>query len=139
MDKLAKLVQKKGKTLPAHEMGAKLAALGGIKEEADKVMQDNVRGLPHMKKVSVMSPDKEGLELGLDKAKELVGHGEGADEESEEEHLHPGIHEEVAKHLLGEHGGEDEEGESEPEPTVEALDAKIAKLLELKKHMMMTK
>lgn len=151
-DQLQKLASKKQKKMTPNEMHAKMSALGGIKDEADKVMNDDVSGLPKLKKVSVLSTDKHGLEEGLDKAKELVGedgddeHEGGVDEldkasrednEMEEEKLHPGIHAEVAKHLMttAPHDGDEHEDDEEVQPSLDAIEAKIAHLMEMKKHM----
>lgn len=125
---LAKLVEKKKKKLAPHEMHAKMMALDGLKGEAEKVMQDDVKGLPKLKKVSVMAPNDEDLEEGLDTAKELLSGGE-----DEPEDMHAALAKHLGHKMEGEHEGMEDMSE---EPTLEAVEAKIAKLMELKKHLM---
>lgn len=73
---------KKVKMKP-HEKAAKMKALDDLKG----VMQDMMRGdLDSVKKVTVAADSKEGLEEGLDKAKEMLPHGE---DELEEEASEP--------------------------------------------------
>lgn len=69
---------------------AKLKALEGLKQVAMDMMGENFKKdkseLDGLKKVTVAAPDKEGLEKGLEKAKELAGSmPELADESSEDE------------------------------------------------------
>ena len=67
----------------SNEKEAKLSALMGLKEEMQKLMGDDVKGL---KKVTVASDSPDGLEKGLEKAKEMLGSEEVAlGSEKEEE------------------------------------------------------
>jgi cbb3-type cytochrome oxidase cytochrome c subunit len=60
---------------------AKKNALMGIRKQATDAMDADLQGL---KKVTVASPDEDGLEAGLDKAKELL-EGEEQEEKAPEE------------------------------------------------------
>lgn len=60
-----------------------LQEMTGLMREKNK---NGIEEMRKMKKVSVMAPDKEGLEEGLEKAQELVHKGPDMDEESPEEH-----------------------------------------------------
>ena len=79
---------KKNKKSPI-ELKAKSSALEKILGDAEGEMGGK---LDKMKKVTVAAPDKSGLEKGLDKAKEILGHSanpalsgaESADEEESE-------------------------------------------------------
>lgn len=51
---------------------AKMSMLQALLHEMHGMMGQDLHGL---KKVEVAAPDKQGLSAGLDKAKELVGHG----------------------------------------------------------------
>lgn len=70
MNKLDKLMEKKGKKLSPVEQRAKSDVLSKLRGEASEMMGSKLDGL---KKVSVAAPDKDGLEAGLSKAKELLG------------------------------------------------------------------
>jgi len=127
-DKLAKLMGEKKKISPI-EQKAKMNVLEQLKKDMQDMMGDKVAGL---KKVTVASPDKEGLELGLEKAKSFLGEGEPESEESEEHELSesPEIeseeHQDHMKLALGESPQELSE-ESEEE-----IDSKIQELLKKK-------
>lgn len=83
MKMLEKLMEKKGKaSLDPEYKSAKMDVLKALHGEMGKMMGDDVRGL---KKVTVASPDSEGLEQGLEKAKEMLEGGEELDEEMEDE------------------------------------------------------
>lgn len=88
MDKLEKLMAKKrpGKEMSDVEKEAKMGVVGDLRKMASEAMGDKLRGL---KKVSVAAPDQEGLEMGLEKAKEIVG--EGMEESPEDEQSPEGI------------------------------------------------
>lgn len=77
MQSLLKLLKKKaekGDYISESDKAAKLSVLDAL----DKMMDDeNAAG---MKKVTVMAPDKEGLEAGLEKAKDVVEKKEAAEE-----------------------------------------------------------
>lgn len=144
-DRLKKLKKKhdEQKMSPIHQKG-KLQALGELRKMAQDLMGEHLHGL---KKVSVMAPDKEGLEEGLRKAEELVGHGDmspaavehmghmepDGDEDGMEEH------EEEAQELPEEGQAEEDaeladDGEEAPEDE-EELDRKIKELMEKKARL----
>lgn len=157
-EKFDKLLAKKGKKISPAEQKAKGDVLSDLHGQASDAMGDK---LMQMKKVSVMSPDKQGLEEGLDKAKELLnnvpndtddnnyqaveGHGDAHDEDSgtNEEHeggpvYPPGSdHQEESMESPEEENQEVEQG-LEPEDhamSEEELDKKIALLTQLKAKM----
>lgn len=73
MDKLNKLIDKKkkdGKGLSDMEKHAKMGVVGAMKDMANEGLHEKLGGL---KKATVMSDSKEGLEAGLDKAQQIVG------------------------------------------------------------------
>jgi hypothetical protein len=85
MEMIQKLAKKKGKDDELDPMykDAKMGVLKDIHKMASDSMADDVKG---MKKVTVASPDEEGLEKGLDKAKELLNSSpEDAEDDSEDE------------------------------------------------------
>lgn len=85
MNDLKKLMEMKGKKkLDPMAKKAKLGVLGELKKYASDMMTNDVKGL---KKVTVAAPDEEGLEEGMDKAKELLGSEEEEDEAVEGESL----------------------------------------------------
>ena len=70
-DMMKKLLDKKKEDkglMSDEEQSAKLAVLKGLRSKDDSM----VNKLKGMKKVSVMSDSSEGLEAGLEKAKEIV-------------------------------------------------------------------
>jgi hypothetical protein len=79
------------------EKSAKMSVLKDLKQQANEALGGKLKG---MKKVSVLAKDEEGLEKGLDKAKEIVGGMEEMSEESEDQ----------------EEMGEEESDESEDKP-----------------------
>jgi hypothetical protein len=95
MDMLKELMKKKGKKddIDPTYKHAKMGVLKHISDMASGAMGEDIKGL---KKVTVASSDREGLEDGLETAKKLVSKkGEaldtnsfetGDDEEKEEEH-----------------------------------------------------
>ena len=100
---------------------AKLKVLKELRSMASGMMGDDLKdGM--MKKVTVASPNKEGLKEGLDKAKEILGE-HAPDEGSDEEEASESPEEEAS---------EDEDLEN---CSPEEIDAKIAKLQEYKKKM----
>lgn len=138
-DKLAKMMGEKKKLSPI-EQKAKMGVLEQLKKDMQGMMGEKVAGL---KKVTVASNDKHGLEEGLDKAKSMIHGGvddvqapesddekdaedqDGSDplEEPEEEQAEHTGHMEMA---LGHAPGEESE---------EELDAKIQELLKKKAAM----
>lgn len=68
MKDLKDILGKKSSIDPV-EKEAKLAAIKGMRKMAGDMMADDMKS---MKKVTVAAPDQEGLEAGLEKAKEVV-------------------------------------------------------------------
>jgi hypothetical protein len=70
MDKMKKMLEKKkGHKLSDVERDAKMSVVNNMKDMASSMMGDHIKGL---KKVTVASDSKEGLQSGLDKAKDLM-------------------------------------------------------------------
>jgi hypothetical protein len=117
------------------EKKAKLTALGAANDMATEALKGKLSGI---KKVSVVSDDKQGLEKGLEKAKKIVGAVESEDESEDES--------EGGISRLGYHGDEDEEEgescemdeESEPQDE-EEIDTMIAHLMKMKEKMQSSK
>lgn len=65
------------KKMSEHEKNAKMGVLHHLKQMAEGMMKDHMDG-HGMKKVSVMSDSPEGLQEGLEKAKQLAGHADMA-------------------------------------------------------------
>lgn len=157
-DRLKRLMKAKMAKQLEHPMDrkAKMDAMGDLHKMASDLMGSRLHGL---KKVSVMSNDKEGLEEGLDKAKgilegHLEDHGvsdtspEVADDMAHEEHE---TNSEEESETPDEQVHEEAEGVEplEHEPLVhhevggeephdmdeEELDRRLAHLMELKKRM----
>jgi len=101
-----------------------MSTLMDLKKEMSKLMSNDIKGL---KKVTVASPTGEGLEAGLDKAKELVDTTEESEEKPEGDFKFPSEKPEM----------EHSEEVSEEDMTVEQLDEKIAELQAIKKSKMM--
>lgn len=81
----------------------KLSALKKIREIASQCMQDDMKS-GGLKKVSVLSDSPEGLEKGLEKAKEIVDSGstesmEGSEPEEYEDMMDDGSQEESVDSL----------------------------------------
>lgn len=112
-DKLMKMMGEKKKLSPI-EQKAKMGVLEQLKKDMQDMMGEKVAGL---KKVTVASSDKHGLEEGLKKAKEMIHGGDEPDS-----HL-PLEHDEEAM--------EDESPEEESSETPEMEDS------EHKDHMQM--
>jgi hypothetical protein len=144
MDKFKK-VMAKGKSIPEDKAKAKLHVLKDLKEHAMGLMGDK------LKKVTVAADSKEGVEKGLDKAKEIL-HRMPASVDGEEEEVCPECSgegcpmcegEESAEHEAsespefesGEHEGMDEESSDESEMSEEELDAKIQELMKKKEAL----
>lgn len=75
LDKLAGSKKEEGDDSHAE---AKMQVLHELRDMAMEMMGSRAKGkMPHeMHGVEVMAPDKEGLEKGLDMAKQLSGHGQ---------------------------------------------------------------
>lgn len=128
-DKLMEKKKKDGGKMRPEEKEAKMGVLENLKQAMSESMSGKLGGL---KKVTVASDSTEGLKKGLDKAKEITGHlpeSEGEDEESPDHEAAESVEEETAEHEAGSEESEDEEY------TPEEIDAKIQKLLALKKKM----
>lgn len=69
MDKLLK--KKKGMEIPEDQKQVKMDLLEKLMGSMDGLMGDGLKG--KLKKVTVASDSKQGLESGLDKAKQMVG------------------------------------------------------------------
>lgn len=88
--KLMEMVKKKGRKVSDVEGESLKNVLEDLMGQASSAMADKVKD--KMKKVSVMSDSREGLEQGLDKAKDtLEGMPESEDEEEPVEHDSMGI------------------------------------------------
>lgn len=112
MHKLEKLLEKKkqeGKSLSPMESAAKASVLEELRSMASEHMGKKLDGL---KKVSVASDSKEGLEHGLEKAREMVGSPEG------EEDCEPGESEDEANETP-----EEQQAEAEATPEDHAREA----------------
>lgn len=151
MNKLQKMLDKKkmgGHGLSDIERDAKMSVVDAMKEMANDEMSGRLNGL---KKVSVASNSPEGLEKGLDKAKELVRKGpEASLHDSDMEDLEEDAHEDLdhdneegespehQEKVLGHLPEEDHEmapGEEESEyghMSEDELDAKLQELMKLK-------
>lgn len=143
--KFIKMLQKKkaeSGDMSDNEKTAKEHVVKGLRDMASGMMGDKLKGL---KKVTVASDSAEGLHDGLEKAKDLIGHGEEGDElgdsgsdhelddtesgddrgdsemsgdgSPDDEHEDPG---------MSEHGDEDEETEEELDQKLKDLMAKKA-------------
>lgn len=85
-DKMKKLIDSKkaaGKGINGVEKAAKSHVIGAMKQMANDEINDRLGGL---KKVSVMSDSKDGLEHGLDKAKDILGHSPMPSDEGDDSH-----------------------------------------------------
>lgn len=140
MSKIHELLQKKAKEqskpLGGPEKDAKLRAV----KEMRKMASDEMSGpLKSLKKVTVASDSPQGLEHGLDKAKEIMHGGEQDEQDPDMEHLeeetgedldHDNEEGEPAEHaekVLG-HEAEPEHGDEDDDLSPEEIQAKIAEL-----------
>lgn len=79
MKDLMELLKKKKKGEPLPE-NYKKAKMGVLKEIGDMASSDMGEGIKGLKKVTVASPDKEGLEKGLGLAEKMISKSEDGDE-----------------------------------------------------------
>jgi hypothetical protein len=81
---LGKLMAKKGADdeMDPNYKQSKMKVLKDLHDEMSKLMAGDLGGL---KKVTVAAPDKQGLQEGLSKAQELMGHGVNLDDDSNPE------------------------------------------------------
>lgn len=115
-DKMMKMMMDKkagAKKLDPEYKKVKMGLLKDLHGDMGKMLGEDFKG---MKKVTVASPDSEGLAQGLDKAEEMLGMEES--EEGEESEMCPVCGDACAGHELSE------------------LDSKIAELEALKAKMM---
>lgn len=119
MSDIKEMLGKKPKMQDEDKKMAKLKALKSLREEMGASEKDGLSKAMSMKKVSVMAPDKEKLEEGLDKAKELV-------EEMPEE-MSPAHAE--AEEMMEEEGDEEDMSLEDIEELMKELEAKKAALL----------
>jgi hypothetical protein len=109
---LLKKKMKSGDKLEGTEKEAMRGAIGGLRKMAADMMREDMDGkMSSLKKVTVASDSKEGLEKGLDKAKEIV---EGKEEDYEDEKFSP-------------EGDSDEESADDIEAAIMKLQEKLAK------------
>lgn len=111
MKDLEKILMKKKESgkLSDEEAQAKMDVLQELMEMAHQAMGSKVKnGMDEMKKVSVMAPDKEGLEEGLEKAQELVEKPELSDMLEKSEEM-PEMEEKEEKQSLSLEDDEDED------------------------------
>jgi hypothetical protein len=86
-DKMLRMLGKKKEKMGDAEKEAKMSVIKEMRNMASGIMGDNLKNL---KKVTIASDSKEGLEEGLDKAKEVIEKQpmqEESDESSEEEQM----------------------------------------------------
>lgn len=109
---------------------AKLKVLKHLKEMASQMMGGDVKdGMEGLKKVTVAAPDKTGLKLGLEKAKEMMGH-ESPEEEAGEDPKEE-LHETPEEEDMEEH----DEPHDEEHMSLDEINAEIQHLMELKKQL----
>lgn len=101
-EKLMKMMAKKRDLSPS-EKKAKMDAVHEMRGAASELMGDKMDGL---KKVSVMSNSKQGLNKGLDKAKQIVSDGQ-----EDQMKLDASAPYSDYKHALSEHDGEEQSDE----------------------------
>lgn len=101
------------------EKEAKMGVMKEISDMAGAAMGDKLKGL---KKVSVMSDSKEGLDAGLSKAKDMLDKNIAESEESPEDKMEEDAEQEIKM----------PEGHEECPGCIECADAKIAMLQKLK-------
>jgi len=145
-DKLKKLMKAKGdKKIHPIEKEAKMRSLGELHSMAKNMLGDRLQGL---KKVTVASDSKEGLEKGLSKAKEIVDGKLSGNNVSD---VSPEMANAMAEETLETSEEEAEESPAEQEleakegiemhnPDMEEMDEheideKIQKLMEMKKRL----
>ena len=129
MEKLIAKKKASGKELSDNEKQAKSEVLKSLHGQASDILRVKLKGI---KKVSVMSDSPEGLEKGLDKAKELLEAAQGSNGDNILEH-----DSDEADEVEGEGAmeGDDSNG-AEPEAESEdELDAKIQELLKKKEAL----
>ena len=117
----------KKKKIGNNEKEAKMGVMKEISDMAGAAMGDKLKGL---KKVSVMSDSKEGLEKGLDKAKDMV---EPSDSDQELEDMES--NDDIRPGHVENEGDEMPEGHDECGGCGECIDAKLAHLMKKKEEL----
>lgn len=121
---------KESRKMSPIEMKAKKNSLEALRKSMQDMMGEKLSGV---KKVSVAADSKEGLEKGLDKAKDLLGHEE-AEGEMDSSPEHESLESDADRMIEGD--GEESMSASkeiaEGEISDEELDAKIKDLLDQK-------
>lgn len=134
MKSLKEILKAKGKPISGVAKDAKL----GLMKELQKVMGDEMSSeLPGLKKVSVAAPSKEGLEKGLEKAKEMLGEmpeGQEKEDEEGEEGAEHEASESPEQEASEDEGSEDESSEEEGSEEMSPQEMK-EKLAELEREM----
>lgn len=131
MNELKAMLGKPDKNQDEDKKMAKMKALKGLKDHMSKSMGKGLMDGMAAKKVTVAAPDQEGLEKGLDKAKEVVA-GEGSDDTG------------MAEMMEDTYEEADETAEQEVSEAIEKvsdpseIDA-LMKMLEEKKKSLLTK
>lgn len=117
-----KFAHKKAKkpSMSENEKSAKMNVLEDLRKHAQSMMSDKMKG---SKKVVVEADSKQGLGLGLEKAKELIEKENG--QESSDE-IESGDEQDSP---------EEESAESSEEQSAEEIDAKIAELMKKKEEL----
>jgi len=120
-EKMMKMLEKKkAKKLSPVEQKAKMGVLKELKDDMSSEMGGSLKDMM-AKKVSVMAGNKEDLEKGLDKAKELVGEMPNGEE---------GQLEDMEAEESGEAGMA--EAADDVEAEIKKLEEKLAKLKKMK-------
>lgn len=125
MESLFAKKKKDGKEMSGMEKDAKMSVVHDMKKMAMDAMGDKLKGL---KKVSVASNSPEGLQMGLDKAKELVTNHPNSPETDNDDS--PENEEEV-----GETDESPEAAEEHGEMSEDEVDAELKRLMDLKEKM----
>lgn len=122
LDRIIEKKRAEGKTLSPTHVDARKHVLG----ELMKLLGDHsMEKLNGMKKVSVSSDSKEGLETGLDKAKQLLGHGDEVSDEGENDEDPAEEAMESPETEAAEDAGISEESPEEIEKKIAELQAKL--------------
>lgn len=141
-DKLVEMLKKKkagGHELSETDKSAKMNVLDDLKSHAQDMMGDQMKGL---KKVTVASPTKEGVEHGLDKAKEILHNVpfedkdeiQGDDADTESDYEEPDTESDSDESEVDQHtpDAEPEDKGAHDHLDEHQLDAKIQELMALK-------
>lgn len=133
MDKMKEMMAKKGKgrKMSDAEKESKMSVLDELGNQAGEKMKERLgKGLESVK---VMSDSKKGLEMGLDKAKELLGHK--PEHKSPYHNPEPSQEGEDASDDIMDSGIEEAEEAAEGEMSMDDLQRKIDELMALKEKM----